>query len=74
MSKTKVVLEDGTEKTFDRVEIEDGFVICWNREYMFDDSPWWLELMYTISMIPMYKDVDKQLFPEHRVQTCHKVS
>lgn len=74
MSKTKIVLEDGTEHTFDRVEIEEGFVVCGNRKSRFnDETPRWIKIVHALSPIGTTYIGDVQSFPEHRIEKMENV-
>jgi len=74
MSQTKIILEDGTEHTFDKVQIEEGFVVCGNREWRYDeDDPWWKKLLISFDPIGASYIDDVQSFPEHRIEKMEEV-
>lgn len=74
MSRVKIVLEDGTDHTFDRADIEEGFVVCRNRKSVFDeDDTWWQKIFLCLQPGGMMYIDDVQAFPEHRIEKMEEV-
>lgn len=74
MGQTKIILEDGTEHTFDRAVIEEGFVVCGNRKNRFDeDDPWYDKLLFALTPFGTTYVGDVQSFPEHRIEKMEEV-